>query len=186
MEGQRPDITTLLAEWRGGDGEAGNRLMERIYREVRGIAERHLSNERRDHTLQPTALVHEVYLEMLEDGSSLPADDRIHLFALVAKRVRRVLAHHARRKGREKRGGDLVRVAWSELGGEEQPDMGMVELDMAMGRLAEVDPEAANVVELRFFAGLTREEIAMELEFSETKVFRKWTFARRWLHRQLF
>ncbi len=180
------EITQILAELRGADKETAlGRLLPLVYGELRTLARAHLRHERRDHTLQATALVHEAYLRML-GGQDAPWNDRAHFFRAAAEAMRRILIEHARKRGRIKRGGDHVRVRISgvHLGTEQDPDE-ILALDEAIQRLDERDSRIADVVRLRFFAGLSVEETAKALEVSERTVKREWSFARAWLYNAL-
>jgi RNA polymerase sigma-70 factor (ECF subfamily) len=176
------EITRVLAEVRGKDREtAVGRLFPLIYRELRLLAGAQLRHERPDHTLQTTALVHEAYLRML--GGQTPSwNDRAHFFRAAAEAMRRILVDHARKHRRIKRGGDQVRVSLSGLkkGVTENLDQ-ILALDQALRRLDQQDPRVADVVRLRFFAGLSVEETAKALEVSERTVKREWSVARAWL-----
>jgi len=177
------EITRVLADVRGMDRKtAVGRLFPLVYRELRGLARAQLRHERPDHTLQTTALVHEAYLRML-GGQSPPWNDRGHFFRAAAEAMRRILIEHARKHRRIKRGGGRVRVSLSglKLGASEDLDT-ILALDEALGRLDKQDPRIADVVRLRFFAGLSVEETAKALEVSERTVKREWSFARAWLY----
>jgi RNA polymerase sigma factor (TIGR02999 family) len=176
------EITRILAALRGADRrEALERLLPVVYGELRRLAKAQMRHERPDHTLQTTALVHEAYLRML-GAQNPPWNDRVHFFRAAAEAMRRILIEHARRRRRIKRGGDRVRVTLSglKLGISEDPDT-ILALDDALGRLDKRDPRAADVVRLRFFAGLSVEETAKALEVSARTVKREWSFARAWL-----
>jgi RNA polymerase sigma factor (TIGR02999 family) len=177
------DVTRILAELKGaGRDEALNRLLPEVYAELRVLARAHLRRERRDHTLGATALVHEVYLRLL--GGRAPAwNDRQHFFRAAAEAMRRILVEHARRRARVKRGGNPLRVSLSGVmvAADEDPEA-LLALDDAIRRLDQQDPTAADVVRLRFFAGLSVEEAAQLLDLSERTVKREWAFARAWLY----
>lgn len=163
-----------------------------LYEELRGLADAYLRRERRGHTLQPTALVHEAWERLMgaaEPGQPAPFRDRQHFLATAARVMRRILIDHARARSASKRGGGGARV---ELELEElaappsaDPDAYLVALDAAVAQLAEQDPRAAQLVELRFFAGLTMEETAKVLGVSMATANREWAFARTWLHHQV-
>ena len=161
-----------------------DRLLPVVYDEVRAVAASYLKQERADHTLQPTALVHEAYLK-LQRGGSAPAG-RVHLLALAASAMRQILVDHARARGTQKRGGGWERitvdsaVAFSADGVED-----VLAVHQALARLATIDPRGAHVVEMRFFGGLTEAEIAEELGISERWVREQWSHARAWLRREL-
>jgi RNA polymerase sigma factor (TIGR02999 family) len=176
------EITRILADLRGADRrEALERLLPVVYGELHRLARAQMRHERPDHTLQTTALVNEAYLRMF-GGQNPPWNDRVHFFRAAAEAMRRILIEHARKHRRIKRGGDRVRVSLSDLrlGVAEDSDM-ILALDDALGRLDRQDPRAADVVRLRFFAGLSVEETAKALEVSERTVKREWSFARAWL-----
>lgn len=161
------------------------KLVPEMYAELRRLAERSLAGERAGHTLQPTALVHEVYLKLARQ-SRLAVQDRAHFLALAAVAMRQVLVDHARAHAALKRGGGWKRVTLAENvavspGGTED----VLVLDGALTALAEYDPRASRVVELRFFGGLTEVEVAAEMGMSERWVRGQWTFARAWLQRRM-
>ena len=180
------EVTRILAGLRGADRRTAlERLLPVVYDELRTLAAAQLRRERRDHTLQPTALVNEAYMRLL--GAERPSwDDRGHFFRAAAEAMRRILVEHARRRGRLKRGGDRVRVTLSGLGADDEPDAEeILALDDALRRLEEQDARTADVVRLRFFAGLSVEETARALDLSERTVKREWSFARAWLYAAL-
>lgn len=180
------DVTRILHDMRGESrDEVIERLFPLVYDELRSIARAQLRNERPEHTLQPTALVHEAYLRLL--GASQPAwNDRQHFFRAAAEAMRRILIEHARRRGRAKRGGRQVRVALdhADIPLEDDPDR-ILALDEAFRRLEKEDPGAADVVRLRFYAGLSVQETAQATGQSERTVKREWAFARAWLFEAL-
>jgi RNA polymerase sigma-70 factor, ECF subfamily len=182
---QSQPITTLLNQWRSGDHDAGNRLIEIVYRELRRAAARYMRRERSDHTLQATAVVHEVYLR-LSGAAGVEWKDRGHFFAVAAQQMRRVLVDHARRARSDKRGGAQVRLPLQECDGQPvELDERMLAVDEVLCRLEALDPRAAKAVELRFFAGLSESEAAEALEVSLATVKRDWDFARTWMAAQL-
>ncbi len=178
-------ITQLLAKWASGDQEAAEQVLPRVYEELRRIAARQLRQERDAHTLQATAIVHEAYLRLVgQAGLEWPS--RAHFFAFAAHLIRRTLVDYARIRNRAKRGGEFEKVTLLEaadLALEKSPDL--VALDEALSGLEKVDPRKATVVELKFFAGLTLEEIAVELGISTETVRREWRRARAWLYNAL-
>jgi RNA polymerase sigma factor (TIGR02999 family) len=180
------EITRVLAQLRGASREeALDRLVPLLYAELRAMAQAHLRHERPDHTLQATALVHEAYLRLL-GGEHPPWNDRAHFFHAAAEAMRRILIEHARSRGRVKRGGKRERVPLSSVNlATEQDPAEILALDGAIRRLQEHDPTAAEVVRLRFFAGLSVEETAQVLDMSARTVKREWAFARAWLYGQL-
>lgn len=184
-EGQQPEITQLLIGWGRGDEKALERLMPLVYDELRRIAGRFMRRQDSDHTLQATALVNEAYMRLI-DSSRVNWQNRTHFFAICAQLMRRILVDFARRKNSLKRGGDRVQITLSER--VEQPienSEDLVALDEALTRLAQFSPRQARIVELRYFAGLTDEQIADTLEISSRTVRRDWSVARAWLYREL-
>jgi RNA polymerase sigma factor (TIGR02999 family) len=178
------DITRLLARWSGGDPKALAELMPLVYNELRVLAASQMREERADHTLQPTALVHEAYLRLA--GHRAGFRSRIHFYGAAAQAMRRILVDYARSRAAVKRGQreplvDLDRVAAAGI--DRQLDL--VALDEALDRLTAMAPRAAKVVELRFFGGLSVEEAAAFLDISPATVKRQWSFARAWLYRAL-
>ncbi|HXU33111.1 MAG TPA: sigma-70 family RNA polymerase sigma factor [Thermoanaerobaculia bacterium] len=178
-------ITQLLVRWSSGDAEAAEQVLPLVYEKLRGIASRQLRREREEHTLQPTAIVHEAYLRLVEqEGLDWPS--RSHFFAFAARLIRRILVDHARHRNRAKRGGlsqKVVLYELAELTPEKSTDL--VALDEALSALERVDGRKAAVVELKFFGGLTLDEIAGELKVSPETVSREWRRARAWLYREL-
>ena len=178
-------ITLLLDEWRGGNNDAANKLMELVYDELHRIAAREMRREHGEHTLQATAIVHEAYLRLC---GSAPVEwkDRSHFFAVAAQQLRRVLVDHARRIHSEKRGGGLVRLDLLEGdGGVAAFDERVLAVDEALNRLQALDARAAQAVELRYFGGLSETEAAEALGISVATLKRDWDFARTWLASQL-
>jgi RNA polymerase sigma factor (TIGR02999 family) len=179
-----PDITILLDRWGAGDPGAFDELLPLVYAELRHLAEAYLRRERAEHTLQPTALVHEAYLR-LTGLRTANFENRTHFYGAAANAMRRILVDHARKRGTLKRG----QVAPVSL--DDAPDVGidlrldLVSLDDALEKLARVAPKPAKVVELRFFGGLSIEETATVLSVAPATVKRHWAFARAWLHRAL-
>ncbi|MCA9290042.1 MAG: sigma-70 family RNA polymerase sigma factor [Phycisphaerales bacterium] len=179
------DATQLLQDLSAGDGEAVDRLLPLVYDELHRLAGQHLRRERRDHTLQPTALVHEAYLRLI-DQTRVQWQNRAHFMAVASQAIRRILVDHARSKGRKKRGGDRQRIALDQaaiVGGTD--DSMLVDLDEALVRLATEHPEKVRVVEMRFFGGLPVAEVAEVLGVTTRTVERYWQFARAWLYREL-
>lgn len=180
-------ITRLLQEWRDGRAEALDQLMPLVYRELHKLASRYLSHERRSHTLQPTALVHEAYLK-LAGAQDVDWQGRVHFYAIAARVMRRILVDHAREGRSQKRGGAQTMVL---LEGMDTPAPEPVDatdtlaLDVALSRLESIDVQQAQVVELRFFGGLTIDETAAVLQISTGTVKRDWVVARAWLYREL-
>jgi RNA polymerase sigma factor (TIGR02999 family) len=183
----RPEaITELLMAWGHGDGAARERLVPFVYSELRRRAAGYLGRERSDHTLQPTALVHEVYLRLI-DQNRAQWRNRSQFFGMAANMMRRILVDHARERNAQKRGSGL-KVSLEAAGidvAAASTDVDLVALDEALERLQARDARQARVVELRYFAGLSIEETAAALELSPATVKREWTMARAWLHAQL-
>lgn len=184
------DLTGLLRAWSAGDEGALGELMERIYRELKGMAANQMRSERTDHTLQPTALVHEAFLRLVDQERS-DWQSRAQFFELAARTMRRVLVDHARRKARLKRGGGAVRVDLDRVGATETVAAGagsleeVLALHEALERLEALDRRQARVVELHLFAGLSVADTAAVVGCSEATVSRDWRLARLWLAREL-
>jgi len=177
-------VTQLLLAWGGGDQAARDRLIPVIHDELRRLARHHLRRERQDHTLQTSALINEAYLRMVDQ--SVPWQSRAHFFGIAARLMRQILVDSARTRLRLKRGGDQQQVSLAEAAGIADGRVAdVLALDEALNSLAELDPQKAQVVELRFFGGLTNEEIAEALELSTRTVERHWRSARAWLHIEL-
>ncbi|MGD9587393.1 MAG: sigma-70 family RNA polymerase sigma factor [Pyrinomonadaceae bacterium] len=180
-----PPITQLLLKWREGDERALEDLLPIVYSELRRMAGNFMRRQNEGHTLQPTALVNEAYLRLI-DSSRVNWQNRTHFFAICAQLMRRILVDLARRKNSLKRGGDRVHVTLSDqIGRPPEANEDIVALDEALTRLAEFSERQAKIVELRYFAGLTDEQIAETLEISARTVRRDWTVARAWLFREL-
>ncbi|OWK39981.1 sigma-70 family RNA polymerase sigma factor [Fimbriiglobus ruber] len=182
------DVTILLDAAAGGDRKAAAELLPLVYDELRALAAVRMAAETPGQTLQPTALVHEAYLRLVGPADSHRWDSRGHFFAAAAEAMRRILVDAARRKRREKNGGMLERVDLCEApaaADSDAPLRDLVALDEALTRLAAVDPQAARLVELRRFGGLTIPEAAKTLGVSPRTANRVWAFARAWLHSDL-
>ena len=179
------DLTRILEEAKAGRAEAGEELAALLYGELREVARREMASERVDHTLQPTALVHEAYLRLV-GGESPSFESREQFFAAAATAIRRVLVDHARKRAREKRGGDLNRRSLEDADPEAPilPE-GLLALDEALEHIARFDPIKARIVELRFFAGMKVEELARVLRTSDSTILREWRAARAWLRGEL-
>lgn len=178
-------VTQLLLDWRAGDDAALDRLLPLVYDDLHRLARGQFARERAGHTLQPTALVHEAYLRLVEIRR-VDWQDRAHFLALAATTMRRILVSHARRRLAAKRGGAAVNVTLvEEVVGSGGPEVGLLALDEALGALAELDPRQARIVELRYFGGLTIEETAEALTVSPSTVKSDWQMARAWLYSQL-
>jgi RNA polymerase sigma factor (TIGR02999 family) len=183
--GPHPDATELLEAWSRGDGSAFDKLVPLVYQELRTLAERYMRQERPDHTLQATSLVNEAYLRLI-DVRRIQWQNRAHFLAVAAQTMRRILVDFARRRDRQKRGGEamvLTLDAARDIGHEKGADL--VALDDALTALAGFDPRMSQVVELRFFGGLTVEETADALHVSPETVMRDWKTAKAWLLREL-
>ena len=179
------DVTDLLLSWRQGDAQALDRLVPLVYDELRRVARSHLRREQPGHPLQATALVHEVYLRLV-DVERLTLKNRAHFFAIAAKLMRQILVDHARRQHAEKRGGGATMVSLDAVSPAAQPpSVDVLALDQALEALSAIDARQVGVVELRFFAGLDIDETAEALEISTATVEREWAMARAWLHRRL-
>jgi RNA polymerase sigma factor (TIGR02999 family) len=186
--GPPSDITRLLHEWRGGSAEALPRLIPLVYAELHALASRHLARERRDHTLQTTALVNEAYMK-LAGQRGVDWQNRAHFFGIAAQLMRRILVDHARRDRRVKRGGGVTPVPLQVVDPPSPADgvdaYDAYAIDRALTRLEAVDPQQGRVVELRYFGGMTIEEAAEVLGVSPATVKREWSVARAWLYREL-
>ena len=181
MPGNPEELTTLLIQWRNGEAAAGERFVESVYDELRRMADHYISRERSGHTLQATALVSELYLRLF-GGQQIEFNNRAHFFAVAAQQMRRLLVDHARAKKAQKRGAEPMLVTLSDAGVIGRPqELDVLVINEALDELAQLDPRAASVVELRFFGGLTEAESAEVLAVSVTTIKREWEFARAWL-----
>jgi RNA polymerase sigma factor (TIGR02999 family) len=177
-------VTALLRAWRGGDEEAWGQLVPLVYDELRRVARRQLRRERGEHTLQPTALVHEAFLRLVDQ--KVTWQNRAHFFGVAAQLMRRILVDHARQRHAAKRGGGAALVALDSanaLAPEREVDL--LALDGVLEQLTSLDPQQGRIVELRFFGGLTVEETAEALGISPATVKRDWSLAKAWLYRAL-
>ncbi len=180
-----PDVTQILREVSDGDKDAPARLMPLVYDELRRLAGHYLRQERPDHTLQPTALVHEAYLKLI-DQTRVDWQNRAHFFGVAAQSMRRILVDHARRHQASKRGGPQQKLTLDEAVDYTQPhDVDLVRLDDALKALAKLDERQSRIVELRFFGGLTIEETAEALHVSPATVKVDWSMAKAWLRREI-
>jgi RNA polymerase sigma-70 factor, ECF subfamily len=180
-------VTKLLQRWQATSSDrnaVAENLLPAVYRELRSRAAMYLRRERANHTLQPTALVHEAYMK-LADQNEARWQNRGHFFAVAAQAMRRILVDHARTRRRIKRGGPVAPTSLEgiDVAGADAPDL--VDIDRALDELEQFDPRQARVVELRYFAGLTVEETAEAMDLSPATVKREWTIARAWLHARL-
>lgn len=180
-----PDVTTLLQNWSRGSETALAELLPVVYRELRQIATRQLRRERADHTLEPTALVHEAYLRLL-DQRHVDWKNRRHFFGVVSQVMRRILVDHARRHDAEKRGDGHRAVPIEDAGDVAAPTEHFVlALDCALDRLRTIDPDLVRIIEFRVFAGLTIDEAAQALDVSPSTAKRDWRAAKAWLTREM-
>jgi RNA polymerase sigma factor (TIGR02999 family) len=185
MDTPSPEITKLLQAWGGGDDAALDRLAEQVYPELRRMARRYMKNERQGNTLQPTALVNEVFLRLV-DVTQVEWHQRAQFFAMAAKMMRHILVDAARARGSRKRGGMTIKVNLEETAIlSPAPDRSILALDEALTAFSKIAPRQAKVVELRYFGGLTEEEIVAALKISPRTVRRDWDVARAWLLREL-
>jgi RNA polymerase sigma factor (TIGR02999 family) len=181
------DVTQLLKQWRKGSREAEAALMERVHGELRRLAASYMRRERVGKTLQPTALVNEAYMRLLPQRK-VSWENRAHFFGIAAKMMRRVLVDHARRKKAVKRDagpGEPISISVVPSPKREADQVDVLALNAALSALAELDPRQAEIVEMRFFAGLTVEEVAEVLDISEATVKREWSTAKMWLKHQM-
>jgi RNA polymerase sigma-70 factor (ECF subfamily) len=180
-----PGITQLLVAWGDGDEAVLDQIIPRVHRELQQIARRCMGGERRGHSLQPTALVNEAYLRLV-DVQQMSWQNRAHFLAMAARLMRRILVDHARSKGYAKRGGGAAKIALDDaLIVPNEPGRDLVALDDALKALAEVDERKSRMIELRFFGGLSVEETAAVLHVSPDTVKRDWRFAKAWMQREL-
>ena len=178
-------VTQLLEKWSQGDEEALGQLMPLVYDELHRLAGAYLRRERREHTLQPTALINETYLKLI-DQDHPNWKNRAQFFGVAAQLMRRILVDHARRHHARKRGGDRLNVSLRNIGAfGNQPDADLLTLHDALDQLEKIDPEQSRLVELRFFGGLTIEETAEVMQVSHATVEREWKIAKAWLKREL-
>jgi len=177
-------ITQRLLDWRQGREEALNELMPMIYDSLHRIAQKHMRLENPGHTLQPTAIVNEAYLKLID--AEIGWQNRAHFFAIAAKMMRRILVDHAKAKHREKRGGSAMIISLDEsVLKQTEPDIDLVTLDLAIKKLSRIDDRKGRVVELHYFGGLNYEETAEVLGISAATVDRELRLAKAWLHRSM-
>lgn len=179
-------LTSGLAALSRGDPGALSRVLPLVYAKLKEMAEERMRRERSGHTLQPTALVHEVFLKISEGRA--PLQNEAHFFAVAARAMRQVLIDHARTRGREKRGGDRTRVRIDDADGNSTPlknEIDVIDLHEAMEKLMQHDELAAKIVEMRFFGGMEVEAIALVLGISDRTVRRHWVYAKAWLSREM-
>lgn len=185
MQGDlQTEITRLLQEWHQGDRKALDALLPHVYKELRRLAHHQLRNERPGHTLQSAALVNEAYLRFA--GVDPPQwESRTHFFAIAAQLMRQILVDYARRHGAAKRGGSVCKLSLDDALLSRRTEVDIVAIDDALQALARIDARQSRVVELRFFAGLSLEEISQALDIAPATVQRDWTAARAWLYREI-
>lgn len=184
MSASRDEISQLLGRWRSGESSALDQLMPLVYEELRRLARSTMRGEGPGHVLQTTALVHEAYLRLVD--AEIPFEDRVHFFAVAARMMRRLLVDHARNEAAAKRGGAWTRVTLGEeIGRHEVPLWDILHLDAALERLAEQDVRKARAVELRYYAGMTSEEIGAHLGVAAATARSDLRLARAWLLREL-
>ncbi|MDQ3042226.1 MAG: sigma-70 family RNA polymerase sigma factor [Acidobacteriota bacterium] len=180
------EITQMLLEWNGGDRSSLDKLLPFVYDELHRQAARYLRRERRDHTLQTTALINEAYLKLI-DQREVNWESRTHFFAIAAQAMRRILVDYAKAKHRAKRGGGDIQITFDEavFVTTDEKSIDLIALDEALNRLAIKDKQQARVVELRYFSGLNLEETAKVLEISRITAARDWAMAKAWIRREL-
>jgi RNA polymerase sigma-70 factor (ECF subfamily) len=184
MESASPNVTQLLAAWSDGNQSARDELIPLVYAELHRVAQNYLRRERRGHTLQSSALVHEAFLRLVDQRVTWR--NRAHFFGIAAQLMRRILVDYARSRGNEKHGGDQLHLELDDaLDAAAARDADLVSLDDALTDLAAIDPQQSRIIELRYFGGLTIEETAEALGVSDTTVEREWRLARAWLRREL-
>ena len=184
MDESGHEVTRLLAQFGRGEKDAINQLLPLVYDELHRLARSYFRRERGEHTLQPTALVHEAYIRLVDQRA--PMDSRGHFLAVAATQMRRILMDYARKHSAARRGGSAQKVLLEDtMVISEQTPLDMIALDSALTRLSVLDPQQARMVELRFFGGLSVEETAGVLNCSPATVKRSWHSARAWLHREL-
>jgi RNA polymerase sigma factor (TIGR02999 family) len=183
MAAQTASAEQLFQRWRSGDSAALQQLLPLVYEELRHVARHQLRGERRDHTLQTTALVHEAYLRLTR--GSLNVRDRSHFIALCSRMMRQILVDYARARLTDKRGGGARVTLGADISGDAADEVDVIAVDAALEQLARLDEQQARVVELRYFGGLSIAETAQALAVSVATVKREWATARLWLHTQM-
>lgn len=179
---ESPDVTVLLRKWRQGDADAGRQVMELMYEQLHRMAGHQMGLERKEHTLQATALVNELYIRMVR-GNHVDWQDRAHFLAVAARQLRRILVDHARKKNAARRSG--VRVTVDDVDIPIAADQDVLDVDRALDELAKVDERVMKVIECRYFGGLSEDETATALGISNATVRRDQTFGRAWIQRKL-
>jgi RNA polymerase sigma factor (TIGR02999 family) len=177
-------VSVLVARWRAGDQEALQALIPLVYEELRRIARYHLRQERPDHTLQSTALVHEAYLRLMKQRPA-EVENRAHFLAVASQLMRQILVDHARKHRAVKRGAGLKLELTQAMNLQKAPNVDLIALDNALNELARLDPQQSRIVEMRFFGGLSIEDTAEVIGVSRTTVKREWATARAWLRREV-
>jgi RNA polymerase sigma factor (TIGR02999 family) len=181
----QPNITLVLDRWSKGERSALDELIPLIYKELRRLAGNYLRRERQDHTLQPTALINEVFVRLI-DQNDIKWQNRAHFYGIAARLMRRVLVDHARARQAAKRGGEMYSVSLSKADQiANQSSVDLLALHLSLERLEELDPQQSQIVELRFFGGLTIEETAEVMACSHATIERDWKMARAWLRHEL-
>jgi len=181
----RGEVTKLLEAFEGGSPDAMDRLIPLVYPHLHELAERHMAREHAGHTLQPTALVHEAFLK-LADQKHAVWKNRAHFYAMASQIIRRILADHARGRGRAKRGGRHHRVLLdADVVSAYERNVDLIALDEALSQLSDSSEQQAKIVQMRFFGGLTIKEVATAISVSESTVEREWRYARAWLFRRM-
>jgi RNA polymerase sigma factor (TIGR02999 family) len=178
------EVTRLLVEWGNGDQAALDELIPLVYDELRRLAGRYMRRESQGHTLQTSALVNEAYLRLV-DQKSVQWQNRAHFFGVAAQLMRRILVDHARSRSRAKRGGKAQMVSLAEQAVMSKEVADVIALDESLNNLAELDPRKSQIVEMKFFGGLTNEEVAEVLKVTSRTVEREWRKAKAWLHRAI-
>lgn len=181
--GSDQELTRILRQWADGDLASENQLFDRLYDSLRGLARARLAGERAAHTLQPTALVHEAWIK-LSQGASMDWQDRVHFFAVAARVMRQILVDAGRRRQAQKRDDRLLATVGAQ-GSDGVRDVDLLDLDAALARLEQLQPDQARIVELRYFGGLTIDEVASLTGVSVATVNRGWRAARAWLYLEL-
>jgi RNA polymerase sigma-70 factor, ECF subfamily len=178
-------VTQLLEKFQSGDHQTADQLFAEVYTELRARAAAYLRRERKNHTLRPTELVHEAYLKLV-DQTRVDWQGKVHFLAIAAQAMRRILVDHARRRDAAKRGGNWYHIALDDnLLIESHHDVNLLALEDALNKLAKLSPSQAQMIELRFFGGLSVAEVAKEMEMPKRSVEREWTMVRAWLRREL-
>ena len=182
-----PEFTRIVSRIEAGDPSAAEQLLPLLYDELKKLAAHKLAQEKPGQTLQPTALVHEAYLRLVDDAESQHWNNRGHFFAAAAEAMRRIMVENARRKQRIKHGGELRRIPLEIVGPakDEAPDE-LLRIDEAISKLAGEDSAAAELIKLRYFAGLSVEQAAATLGISRSSAYEHWTYARAWLHNEVY